>query len=1110
MQVDDFILGDTLGEGTFGKVKIAIHSQTGQKVAVKILNKIKIKQNRDEERISREINILKKMMHPNIAQLYAVIETTHNLYLIMEYAESGELFHHIVLNQKLSEIESCKLFQQLIYGVEYLHKNYIVHRDLKPENLLLHKSKLKIVDFGLSNIYNMKKHSCSSINLDLKNRNNVKLLNTACGSPSYAAPEMIEGLYYDGITVDVWSCGIILYAMVCGCLPFDDKNNDILFKKIIKGKFALPKYLSPKLQDLLIKILKKDPKKRINLNDIKCHPWFNSLFNNRIPGLLINNNILIKYINSTSSNSSSSSSNNNNNKNKFIHLIPIDYNVISELEELNFDKNEVIDGIINNRHNRSTTCYYLLVKKKINDKKETVSDFGSKLFLNYLDNFYKEINLNNNSLTTNENINNSFNNKDKVRASKCYNFQTSVLKSFSNNIVNNTFNEQNSQIAITDFNNSILLQNNFNNLKQNSLLDYNKHEKKDSIEILNTNNIYTDMLAFDNKIENTFNKNILINDNNNTLNTYIYNGYMLNSNLSNKSNIKSKDIYNTKCVKDNSKNNKNNLLVNANKKKFNKSISLDINKEINDINASNNKRLTNSSINNYIINNNTVVDNNYNVKESSIIEKLSKNSCNNAKSSYVNTYSKIINKIKPNIFGNIKSLKNNKNIFDTNNNVNKNINNYSKNLNIFQINEYTKTINPYNNSIIKSTENKHKEVLSNNFTTTSYNKPISKKLNSNNKINNGNIYNITALNKYNRNNTPNNIISSNINLTTSNNNKSLYEKCKDKENIFVEISEYNQRSDIIKHINNNINDNYYKPNNSIKIKSNYSNIIKNVNKRLNICSNFALDKEKLNSINNSNKISKQTTDKIVNNVLYVKANIKNNNKISVVNKYTNKSNNNFNKKNKSILNTSTVNINEASVQCKSLDKKTNKTNLRNTTLNNINNTNFSNNYTNNYHMYFKNKNILNNNLSTSSNCNIKHTKSQPATKKEKMQFNKILKIKGFKNRLLNINYYNIVNNNKFKQPNQARCSSLRTKTNNMSINNIYSNKITSNRNNINDNNNFNVKNNNSNIAYKKKNRASSTIMNINDNSSIKYYKEMFIRNKNDSIDKENSKYLYKH
>lgn len=501
MQIDDFLIGDMLGEGTFGKVKVATHCQTGEKVAVKVLSKKKIRENHDEERISREINILKKMMHPNIAQLYSVIETNQSLYLIMEYCESGELFHHIVLNRKLNESESSKLYTQLISGIEYLHLNGIVHRDLKPENILLHKSKLKIVDFGLSNTY----------------KTGQKLI-TACGSPSYAAPEMILGNEYEGLGVDLWSSGIILYAMVCGCLPFEDSTADeeTLFKKIVSGKFILPKYLSNQVKDLLSKILVTDPKKRIKLEDIKKHPWLNSgnFSILKSPGLFVGK-----------------------------ISIPIDFKIVEELEEMKFSKEEIIESVRKNRHNKITTCYYLLVKKKVNLKIDSISDFSGKVYVEYFNNYYKNDNNENSLMLQNKEANelnkNSNTNYEIALTNRDLNEKREKVDG-KKNIVNNeeneyslkekrsTENKKDSSTIIptdvnkfTEYNYNVVTTNNDNfitNSKTNEI--YNKkHKKYDKEKIDNAVNINTNKTNhYNNSQDNGFDidkkKDLIVNDKN--------------------------------------------------------------------------------------------------------------------------------------------------------------------------------------------------------------------------------------------------------------------------------------------------------------------------------------------------------------------------------------------------------------------------------------------------------------------------------------------------------------------------------------------------------------------------------------------------------------------
>jgi len=239
-------------------VKLATHCITGHKVAVKILNKAKIKQLGMEEKVQREINILHLCTHPHIIRLYEVIDTPTDIFLVNEYVSGGELFDYIVSKGRLSADEARNFFHQIVSGVEYCHFQKIVHRDLKPENLLLDSNlNIKIADFGLSNIMR-----------------DGDFLRTSCGSPNYAAPEVISGHLYAGPEVDVWSCGVILYALLCGSLPFDDESIPNLFKKIKSGMYSLPSHLSQLARNLIPRMLEVDPMKRITIPEIRLHPWF--------------------------------------------------------------------------------------------------------------------------------------------------------------------------------------------------------------------------------------------------------------------------------------------------------------------------------------------------------------------------------------------------------------------------------------------------------------------------------------------------------------------------------------------------------------------------------------------------------------------------------------------------------------------------------------------------------------------------------------------------------------------------------------------------------------------------------------------------------------------
>ncbi|XBW35562.1 hypothetical protein QEN19_001137 [Hanseniaspora menglaensis] len=245
----------TLGEGSFGKVKLAYYKNN--KVALKIISTNKLKQDDMRGRIDREIQFLRLLRHPHIIKLYDVIKSEEEIIMVMEYA-SNELFDYIIQREKLPENEGRRFFQQIISAIEYCHRLKIVHRDLKPENLLLdEKLNVKIADFGLSNIMQ-----------------DGNFLKTSCGSPNYASPEVISGKLYAGPEVDVWSCGVILYVMLCRRLPFDDESIPVLFKNISNGVYTLPPFLSEGAVDLIKKMLIVNPLNRITIDEIFEHEWF--------------------------------------------------------------------------------------------------------------------------------------------------------------------------------------------------------------------------------------------------------------------------------------------------------------------------------------------------------------------------------------------------------------------------------------------------------------------------------------------------------------------------------------------------------------------------------------------------------------------------------------------------------------------------------------------------------------------------------------------------------------------------------------------------------------------------------------------------------------------
>ncbi|KAG6291657.1 Protein kinase [Claviceps aff. purpurea] len=247
----------TLGEGSFGKVRLAIHQGTGQQVALKIIARKKLISRDMAGRVEREIEYLQLLRHPHIIKLYTVIKTQTEIIMVLEYA-AGELFDYIVQNGRMKEPEARRFFQQMLCAVEYCHRHKIVHRDLKPENLLLDDNlNVKIADFGLSNIMT-----------------DGNFLKTSCGSPNYAAPEVIGGKLYAGPEVDVWSCGIILYVLLVGRLPFDDEHIPSLFAKIARGTYSIPPWMSSGAENLIKKMLVVNPVQRVTIEEIRQDPWF--------------------------------------------------------------------------------------------------------------------------------------------------------------------------------------------------------------------------------------------------------------------------------------------------------------------------------------------------------------------------------------------------------------------------------------------------------------------------------------------------------------------------------------------------------------------------------------------------------------------------------------------------------------------------------------------------------------------------------------------------------------------------------------------------------------------------------------------------------------------
>ncbi|KAL4393260.1 hypothetical protein HN51_046436 [Arachis hypogaea] len=259
-RVGKYELGRTIGEGSFAKVKIARNVDNGQSAAIKILVKNQIvKHPRMMEQLKKEISTMKMVQHPNVIKIYEVMASKTKIYIVLELIKGGELFDKIARKGRLEENEARSYFHQLINAVDYCHSRGVYHRDLKPENLLLDKKDiLKVSDFGLSTFV----------------QREDKLLHTTCGTPNYVAPEVIHNGGYDGSASDIWSCGVILFVLMAGYLPFDEPNQIALFRKIEKAEYVFPPWFSKEAKKLLTRILDPNPLTRIKISEILQDEWF--------------------------------------------------------------------------------------------------------------------------------------------------------------------------------------------------------------------------------------------------------------------------------------------------------------------------------------------------------------------------------------------------------------------------------------------------------------------------------------------------------------------------------------------------------------------------------------------------------------------------------------------------------------------------------------------------------------------------------------------------------------------------------------------------------------------------------------------------------------------
>ncbi|RZC01477.1 CBL-interacting serine/threonine-protein kinase 9 isoform D [Glycine soja] len=258
-RVGKYELGKTIGEGSFAKVKFAKNVENGNHVAIKILDRNHVLRHKMMEQLKKEISAMKMINHPNVVKIYEVMASKTKIYIVLELVNGGELFDKIAKYGKLKEDEARSYFHQLINAVDYCHSRGVYHRDLKPENLLLDSNAiLKVTDFGLSTYAQQED----------------ELLRTACGTPNYVAPEVLNDRGYVGSTSDIWSCGVILFVLMAGYLPFDEPNHATLYQKIGRAQFTCPSWFSPEAKKLLKRILDPNPLTRIKIPELLEDEWF--------------------------------------------------------------------------------------------------------------------------------------------------------------------------------------------------------------------------------------------------------------------------------------------------------------------------------------------------------------------------------------------------------------------------------------------------------------------------------------------------------------------------------------------------------------------------------------------------------------------------------------------------------------------------------------------------------------------------------------------------------------------------------------------------------------------------------------------------------------------
>lgn len=320
-------LGHVIGKGGFCQVRLGVQKLTKEKVAVKVIDKFRLNSTEDRKRVDREIRVLKRLNHCNIIHMFEAIETESKIFVVMEHANNGSLLDYVKSKRRLGEREACLLFQQILSGMDYCHHSKVIHRDIKLENLLLdEKNNIKVIDFGLSAI-----------------ASHHKKLKVYCGSPSYAAPEIVARRHYCGPPADVWSLGVVLFAMISGYLPFHagKGNKTELSKKILRGSYTSPDFISKEARDLLSMMLTVDPSKRATSEQIWRHKWVQFVRRREIP----NYGLAVKV-------------------DPVLGVVEMEEDILQQMESRGFDRARTMEYLVQGECNHTTATYFLMLLSK--------------------------------------------------------------------------------------------------------------------------------------------------------------------------------------------------------------------------------------------------------------------------------------------------------------------------------------------------------------------------------------------------------------------------------------------------------------------------------------------------------------------------------------------------------------------------------------------------------------------------------------------------------------------------------------------------------------------------------------------------------------------------